>query len=177
MAKEEQNILKVQDCPVCRKKTLTLSETDSDIPFFGKVFIFGMSCESCKYHKCDVESAEKKEPCRFTFEIKEKEDLSVRVVKSAEGSVKIPHVGSIEPGPGAEVYVTNVEGIISRIKEQIEAIRDAEEDEDAKKKAKNLLKKLQNVLWGTEKLKIIIEDPTGNSAIISERAVKEKIKK
>ena len=58
----------------------------------------------------------------------------------------------------------------------IEDARDNEEDPAAKKKAKNHLKKLQKVMWGQEKMKIIIEDPTGNSAIISEKAEKQKIK-
>ena len=52
----------------------------------------------------------------------------------------------------------------------------AGKDEELKKKAKNLLKKIQNILWGEEKIKIIIEDRTGNSAIISDKAVKEKLK-
>lgn len=176
MTKETQNILKGQDCPVCGKKTLALSETETDVPFFGKVYLFAMTCENCKYHKADIESAEQKEPSRYTFEVTCKEDLNTRVVKSSDGIVKIPHLGSIEPGPSSEGYITNVEGIITKIKEQVEAIRDAEEDEDAKKKAKNLLKKIQNILWGTEKTKIIIEDKTGNSAIISDKAVKEKLK-
>ena len=30
-------------------------------------------------------------------------------------------------------------------------------------------------MWGKDKLKIIIEDPTGNSAIISDKAVKSKL--
>ncbi len=172
-----ENVLKCQPCPVCKNKTLTLSETESEVPFFGKLFIFAMSCESCKYHKSDVEAAEQKEPCRFTFEVTKKEDLNTRVVKSADAVIKIPHVGSIEPGPSSEGYITNIEGIITKIKEQVEFIRDSEEDESLKKKAKNLLKKIQNILWGEEKMKIIIEDPTGNSAIISEKAVKEKLKK
>jgi zinc finger protein len=81
----------------------------------------------------------------------------------------------MEPGPSAEGFVTNIEGLIQRIKEQIEKIRDLEEDEELKKKAKNLLKKIQNVLWGEETLKITIEDPTGNSAIISEKAKRTKL--
>ena len=36
-------------------------------------------------------------------------------------------------------------------------------------------KKLTKVLMGQEKLKIIVEDPTGNSDIISERAEKKKL--
>jgi zinc finger protein len=83
----------------------------------------------------------------------------------------------MSPGPASEGFISNVEGIIVKFKEQVETLRDTEEDPAAKKKAKNLLKKIQKVLWGNEKLKIIIEDPTGNSAIISDKAVKEKLKK
>ena len=104
-----------------------------------------------------------------------KDDLSARVVRSSEGIVKIPHVGSIEPGPNAEGFVTNVEGLIEKFKKQIEILRDTAEDDEDKTKAKNMLKKLQNVLWGSEKLKIIIEDPSGNSAIVSEKAVRQKL--
>jgi zinc finger protein len=101
--------------------------------------------------------------------------LSVRVVRSSEGIIKIPHVGSLEPGPNAEGFVTNVEGVIEKFKKMIETLRDTAEDDEDKKKAKNLLKKLQNVLWGSEKLKIVIEDPTGNSAIVSDKAVRQKL--
>ena len=45
-----------------------------------------------------------------------------------------------------------------------------------RKKAKNLLKKLWKVECGDEQLKIVIEDPSGNSAIVSERAVVSKMK-
>ena len=60
---------------------------------------------------------------------------------------------------------------------QLEIIRDNdEEEEESRKKAKNMIKKLHRVIWGQEKQKLIIEDPTGNSAIISDKAVKEKMK-
>ncbi|MBW2973577.1 ZPR1 zinc finger domain-containing protein [Candidatus Woesearchaeota archaeon] len=176
MAKKDKvNTLKGQVCPMCMKKTLVLTETETEVPFFGKLFVFSMKCESCKFLKSDVEAAEQKTPCKCTIEIKGKPDLNIRIVKSAEAKVKIPHVGSIEPGPASQGYITNVEGIINKIKEQIEFIKENEEDAAAKKKAKNLLKKLQKVLWGNEKLKIILEDPTGNSAIISDKAERKKL--
>ena len=62
------------------------------------------------------------------------------------------------------------------MKHQIEVAKESEEDDEDKKKAKNLLKKLMKIMWGQEKQKIIIEDPTGNSAIISDKAVKSKFK-
>ena len=97
------------------------------------------------------------------------------MVKSSEATVKIPFVGDIMPGAASEGYVTNVEGVITKIKDQVESLKNSEEDEVLKNKAKNLLKKIMKIIWGEEKVKIIIEDPTGNSAIISERAVKSKL--
>lgn len=174
---EQPNILKDQECPICHKKALTMMESVKEIPFFGEVFIFSMSCENCKYHKADVEAVDKKDPYKYTFEINSEEDLKVRVVKASEATIKIPHIITIESTPSSNGYVTNIEGILNRVKKIIESARDNEEDPAIKKKAKNQLKKLQKVLWGNESLKIIIEDPSGNSAIISEKAQKQKLRK
>jgi len=168
--------LEGQRCPICNAKSLTLTEDEKEIPYFGRVYVFSMSCGSCKYHKADVESIEEKEPSRFTLEIGSEEDMKIRVVRSSQGIVKLSHVATIEPGEGANGYVTNVEGILNRIKYQIETVKDNEEDDDVKKKAKNLLKKIQKMMWGQEKGKLIIEDPSGNSAIISDKAVKSRLK-
>ena len=175
MGDEKIDTLGGQECPICRKKTLTLTEKEMEIPYFGNVFLFSMVCSNCNYHKSDVESTEQKEPSKYTLEISNEEDMKIRIVKSSEATVKVPRISSIVPGPASNGYVTNVEGILSRIKHQIEVARDSEEDPAIKKKAKNLLKKLQKVMWGQEKLKIIIEDPSGNSAIISDKAVKSKM--
>lgn len=165
-----------QPCPMCKSNSLTLTEQGVEVPFFGKMFIFSMSCSNCKYYKADVEAAEDHEPAKYSLEVDGEEDLKIRVVKSGNATVKIPHIMTIEPGEASNGYVTNVEGIINRVKSMLESARDDAEDSADKKKLKNMLKKLQKVLWGNEKLKIIIEDPTGNSAIISEKAKKEKLK-
>jgi zinc finger protein len=168
--------LKNQPCPICKKNALTLHEDEQEIPYFGKIAVFGMQCSECGFKKSDVEALEQKEPCKYTFEISSEEDMKVRVVKSSEATVKIPHIVSIEPGPASEGYVTNIEGILERAKDAVESMRDADEDPVAQKKCKNMLKKIQRVMWGREKLKVIIEDPTGNSAIISDKAEKGKLK-
>lgn len=165
-----------QQCPLCHEKSLVLMEREIEVPYFGKVFLFSMTCNSCKYHKADVEAIEQKEPVKYEFEISGEEDMKVRVVKSSEATVKLPHLATITPGPASQGYVTNIEGILSRVKYQIEAANETEEDEEDKKKAKNLLKKILNITWGKEKQKLIIEDPSGNSAIISDKAVKSPLK-
>ena len=166
-----------QNCPFCRKKTLTMIEDEKDIPHFGKCYLFSMQCSNCNYNKSDIEAAERKEPSRYTFEIENEKDLNVKVVKSSEATVKVPGLKmSMTPGPASIGFFTNMEGLLQRFKKVIESQRDNEEDDAIKKKAKSLLKKLWKVECGDEKLKIIIEDPSGNSAIISDKAKVEKLK-
>ena len=59
----------------------------------------------------------------------------------------------------------------------IEEERDATEDDEIKDNAKKLLKKIWKVKLGDLEVKLIIEDETGNSAIISDKAVVEKLRK
>lgn len=167
----EITIMENQPCPFCNENTLELSEHEREIPYCGNAIIFSMTCHSCKYHKGDIE-LEKAEAVKYTFDIDSEEDMKVRVVKSAGATVKLPRIMTWESTETAQGFITNVEGILRRAKHAIETARDNSEDKDEKKKAKNLLKKIQKVMWGQDKLKLIIEDPTGNSAIISERAVK-----
>jgi len=167
--------LKAQQCPFCGEKKMVLREEDMDIPYFGKVFVFSMECEACGTKKSDVEPMEPKEPCRYTLEVASEDDLNIRVVKSGEATVKIPHVITMEPGPASSGYVTNVEGLLQKVKEIVQSTIDVEDDEAAAKKAKNMVKKLNRVMAGQEPIKIIIEDPSGHSAIVSDKAQKSKI--
>ena len=167
--------IKDQTCPFCGENKCILREDEVEIPYFGRVFVFSMECSACNTKKSDVEPAETKAPARYTLEVEGENDLSIKIVKSGEATVKIPHVITIEPGPASNGYVTNVEGLLERVKAVIQSTVENEEDESAKKKAKNLLKKLSKVLVGREPLKIIIEDQTGNSAIISDKAKKSSL--
>ncbi len=177
MAEHDFNIdiLEGEECPFCRRKTLTLRQAEREIPYFGNVLIFSMDCEDeeCGYHKADVETTEERPPVKQSLQVDSEEDLKIRIVKSSNATIKIPHVGSIEPGEASNGYVTNVEGIINRIKKQVEFLRENAEEDSEKKKAKNMLKKLNKVLWGQEKIMLNLDDPTGNSAIISEKAAKK----
>jgi len=177
---EESDIIDGQECPVCHQKTVVLTEQTRKIPFGDKeveVYLFSLTChnEECKYHTSDLEFSEGQEPVKFTIEVESEDDMKIRIVKSAEATVKIPHIITIESGPQSQGYITNVEGLFKRIQNIIEQARDSAEDEEDRKKAKNLLKKITNIMWGREKQKIIIEDKTGNSAIISPKAVKSKL--
>jgi zinc finger protein len=169
--------MKKQQCMFCGKKTLTLMQDEIDIPYFDKVFVFSMKCDSCNFYKSDVEASKVREPCKITFEITSDKDMKVRVVKSSNAHLKIPGLKmDVRPGPAAEGFVTNIEGLLDRFKRVIEHARDSSDDNKERKSAKNLLKKLWKVKCGDVALKIIIEDPTGNSGIISDKTKVEKLK-
>ena len=167
--------LKDQECPFCSERKCTLQEEELDIPYFGRVFVLSMDCVACGARKSDVEPAERKDPCKYTLEVESEEDLNIKVVKSGEATLKIPHVITVESGPASDGYVTNVEGVLERVKTAFQSSLNAEDDDGAKEKARNLIKKLNKALVGREKIKIIIEDPSGNSAIISDKAQKSKL--
>ena len=167
--------LEKQKCPGCGKNTLTLIEDQIEVPYFGKCFLFSMKCSSCNYDISDVEATEKKEPAKYTIEIDSEKDMKIRIVKSSTATVKIPALKvTITPGPASIGYVSNIEGLLDRIKNILEGQRNSTEDPKARKSAKNLLKKLWKVKLGDVKIKIIIEDKSGNSAIISDKAKIEK---
>jgi zinc finger protein len=170
----EVEVLEGEPCPFCHKKTLTLRQAVREVPYFGNLLIYSMDCENseCNYHKADVEFDEQKAFIKLTIEISSEDDMKIRVIKSSNATIKIPHIGNIEPGETSNGYVTNIEGILNRMKKNIEILRDAAEDESEKKKAKNMLKKLNRVIMGQEKLTMTLIDPSGNSAIISEKLVK-----
>ena len=164
--------LEGEQCPVCFKNTLTLIEDEQDIPHFGHVFIMSMNCQECGYKVSDIEAEIAHEPCKYEFTVENSKDLNVRVVKSGEATVKVPTLKmSVEPGVASEGYVSNVEGVLNRFKRILESERDSAEEPETKKKAKNLLKKLWKIECGEEQCKIVIEDPSGNSAIISDKAI------
>src|SRR3989344_4929188 len=117
--------LKGEKCAFCGESQLMLHEEEMEIPYFGRVYLFSMECNACHYRKADVEPAEEKEPSRYTFEITSEQDLNVKVVKSGDATVKIPHIITIDPGPSSEGYVTNMEGLLGRVKKMIESSIDA----------------------------------------------------
>ena len=165
-------------CPFCLQKTLTLLEKEIEIPFFGKGFVFSMKCSNpdCNYNKSDVEITERSEPVKLELKPSDPKDMEIRVIKSSEATVVIPGIIAITPGPASNGYITNVEGIFHKVKVFLMNEKDHSDDEDAKKKLQVYIKKISKAIWNGKGLTLIIKDPSGNSAIISEKTKKSKLK-
>jgi zinc finger protein len=91
------------------------------------------------------------------------------------GTIKIPEFGvQIDPGPACEGFVTNIEGVLDRIENVVKAALLWTEKEE-NKNAQVLLERIDQARKGNVLFSLIIEDPSGNSAIISEKAQKKPL--
>lgn len=162
-------------CPLCGKELAT-SWVKDNIPFFGEVMYITSLCE-CGLRYADTLILGEKEPVRYELRIKSKDDLNARVVRATSGTIRIPELGiDIEPGPISESFVSNIEGVLERVKGILQNVMLWGEKEKTKR-AKELLSMLEKIKAGKHEITVIIEDPLGNSAIIAEGAVKRVLSK
>jgi len=162
------------DCPICGGKgTLKAIQHVHEIPYFGKVMESTIICEKCGYRNADVMMLEDRPPKVYTFRVEGEKDLFTRVVRSKSGTLELDEIGvKIEPGPAAEGFVTNVEGVLERVRETLLMARDfrkKEGDEEAVKKVDEILEYIKEVKDGKKPLTVRIADPLGNSALVGER--------
>ncbi|MCC7572705.1 MAG: ZPR1 zinc finger domain-containing protein [Candidatus Methanofastidiosum sp.] len=162
-------------CPSCNKKTLRVNNTVISIPYFGEVLDFTILCSNCGYRRADIMPIELKEPSRYSLNVESACDVSIRIVKSSTCTIKIPELGVIvEPGPLSEGYISNVEGLLSRISKVISMGMKMGQDEE-KKNGQELIDRINKLIEGEETVCIILEDPLGYSAIASDKAIKESL--
>jgi len=146
-----------------------------DIPYFGEAMIIAGTC-TCGFRHSDTILLCQKEPCRYTLRVTEPEDMDARVIRSSSGTIRVPELGvDVEPGYASESYISNVEGVLDRIEEVVAfATRSARSagNEESTRKGEEILEHIANAKSGDFELTIILEDPLGNSAIVSDRAVR-----
>ncbi|MFQ5814905.1 MAG: ZPR1 zinc finger domain-containing protein [Candidatus Hydrothermarchaeaceae archaeon] len=127
-------------------------------------------CDSCGYRHSEVFTLEEKGPVRYEMTVSAVEDMSVRVVRSSKSTIEVPELGvKITPGQEAEGFVSNVEGVLERIADVLLSVKSLGHGKKVAK-ANELLKRIDGIKMGEEKIHLVITDPTGNSAIISDKA-------
>ncbi len=162
------------NCPVC-SSVIEFDWETQDIPYFGEAMLIAGVC-SCGFRHSDTILLCQKEPARYSLEVTDLEDLDARVIRSSSGTIRVPELGvDIEPGPASESYVSNVEGVLDRIEGIVDfATRSAQDagSSEATEKGESILESISLARQGKFKLTMVIEDPLGNSAIASEKAVR-----
>ncbi|GAB6136166.1 ZPR1 zinc finger domain-containing protein [Thermococcus prieurii] len=170
----EVQVVSLGDCPICGGKgTLKAIQHIHEIPYFGKVMESTIICEKCGYRNADVMILEDRPPKLYTVKVENEKDLFTRVVRSKSGTIELEEIGvKIEPGPASEGFITNVEGVLERVRETLlmaREFRKQEGDEEAVKKADEILQYIEDVKEGKKPLTVRIADPLGNSALIGEK--------
>ena len=165
------NLTTAANCPICNQMMQFSWETQ-DIPYFGEAMLIAGVCE-CGFRHSDTILLGQKEAARYTLQVTELEDLDARVIRSSSGTIRIPEIGvNIEPGHASESYVSNVEGILERIEDIVGfATRSARSagSEESTRKGEEILEHVARARRGQFKFTLILEDPLGNSAIVSDK--------
>ncbi|MHA1145207.1 MAG: ZPR1 zinc finger domain-containing protein [Candidatus Helarchaeota archaeon] len=165
-------------CPYCNSSIKSHLE-ELDIPHFGETILLHLKCEkeNCSFKTNDLFSVFSKEPKRFAFRFSSEADLSTKVIKSSSCTIRIPEFGvEIEPSIASEGYFTNIEGILLRITEVLQFTYMSLEHPEKMFNCKDLIRKVAHAIEGNESFTLILEDPMGNSAIISDDENKISIK-
>ena len=166
----EENLAEmIIKCPACGIEGVAKSiMKELDIPHFGKVLETTIQCPSCGFRHSDVITLEQNDPAKYVIEIN-KNNLSVRVVRSQSATIEIPELGvKVEPGPKSEGYVTNVEGVLTRFEDAVKKALNLFEDAQSQENAKITLNNIQELKKGNGTATLIMLDPFGQSNIVSE---------
>jgi zinc finger protein len=151
-----------ETCPLCGTES-EVHVVPYDIPFFGEVMIFTAVCTSCGYRATDVLMLSEEKQTRCEMVISSVEDVNAIVVRSSSGTIEIPELGvSVEPKRG-EAFITTIEGVLQRVENVVKMLG---KEGASKKRADAVLKQIAEIKLGKARMTLIIEDPTGNSAII-----------
>lgn len=156
-------------CPACGIEGVAKSiMKELEIPHFGQVMETTLLCPNCGFKHSDIIALEQNDPAKYVIEIN-KNNLSVRVVRSQSATVIIPEIGiKVEPGPKSEGYVTNIEGVLTRFEDAVKKALNLFEDDESQKNAKIALNELQELKKGNKTATLIILDPFGQSNVVSE---------
>jgi zinc finger protein len=158
-------------CPLCEKEIEYLYKTEK-IPYFSDILIIRATCD-CGFRYIDTMILAEGMPVRWILRVKDADDLETKVVRSTTGSIRIPELGlMVEPGPASEAFITNVEGVLARFENIVDRLL-TWADEEERKRALEVKEDLRKARDGLVPFTLIVEDPDGNSAIISQKAEKE----
>jgi len=104
---------------------------------------------------------------RYIYHADSKEDYTTKIVRAANGTIRIPQLGVIiEPGQNADGFINNIEGILREVQGKAKFLLENEKDDRKKETIKNYIRLIDQYIEQFLPLDIIVEDPFGNSIIV-----------
>jgi len=178
--KRNNKIIYSFKCPSCQEGYIELVRNIYDLPDGDKMLILKFECDSCNFHKNDIiPLTTDMEPGIMTLQITNEEDLKSKIYRSPAGKLEIPELELIvKPGPRADFYYTNVQGILFRFENAVSIYRNnLEKDDPEKSEIEELLNNLKQAIDGKYKFTLKITDYQGGSYILPQDKSKYTFKK
>jgi zinc finger protein len=156
-------------CPACKNGTIEISKTTYDLPDKDKMLIIKFECNKCNFSKNDlIPLTTKTEPGILILKITNEEDLKSKIYRSPVGKLEIPELEIVvEPGPNADFFYTNVEGILDRFEQAVRIYyNNIDENGKQKKDVEEILNDIEKAKAGKLNFTLKITDMGGGSYII-----------
>lgn len=140
------------------------------IPFFKEIVVSSFECTECGFANNDVQSVGSlsEHGVHFEFTVRTPRHLNRDIVKSEYATLTIPSIGFEIPPSASKALYTNVEGVLTRAAEDLEAGQPqrAESDPEVAAKVAAVIGRLKAMSSGEElPFVIVLDDPAGNSHI------------
>ena len=156
----------VPNCPACGTGRLSVRSMLYSVPFFNELAMFMVRCPKCGFSHNDVFSAEQRVPSRFSMRVDDEALLKVSVVRSGSCTFRLPEWGiDVEPGPSADAFISNIEGILFRVRAVVESACRFAELKEEKQRASKILEEMKAAMQGKFPFTLVMEDPAGVSGI------------
>jgi zinc finger protein len=154
---------------------LNLGEVEYEVENFGRVLMSVTTCTSCGFRHSDVFSLTTHDPTIMSLKIASPDDLKTRIVRSGTSTITVPELGvSIKPGMNSEGFISNVEGLLTRVEDVLQFVTRSLEGRK-KQKANLVLRKIQRAREGKLRITVVLKDPFGNSGIVSRKAKRRRM--
>ncbi len=158
-------------CPMCGGGRLVLRSLRLDLPYFGDALETVVLCGDCGFRHADVLLTKEGRPTRHRMRVRGSSELSARVVRSSACTIRIPELKALmEPGQRSEAFVSNAEGVLVRFREILGFLSRNAATPRKRAAAVASLATVSRMIDGREPFTLVLDDPTGNSAILHEAA-------
>ena len=167
-------------CPICNHEGRLMMVVHTDeIPYFGEHTQLTLRCDECGWRHTDFIPVEGRRPGAWSMQLEHPDHLSVRLVRGAHATVRIPELGlEVEPGNHSSGYVSNIEGALERFEGVCEMVfrdlsTDPEQEETRIGLVVTLLDRLARARLADfgDGLTLELIDPAGHSQIMHDDAV------
>ncbi len=156
----------VETCPVCGARSLSVYEVLYEVPNFSNMILTSSVCTTCGFRHVDLQYLEDRGHVRVEYRIEDKVDVErTLLIRSSTCSISSPELGfSLTPGACSEAMITTVEGLLYKIRGYAESMMVLYEENA--ERIREFTSRVDRALRGQISFTLILDDPSGCSAII-----------